>query len=290
MAEGLDISEHQGFLPPEFFDQWDYVIIRAFNENGYPDKTFNDNWRKAAGRTLRGVYGWPTPFIAGDDFARGQALVDIAPDAEAGYWADVERVSGGVASVHEVEQYLRGIESRGKRAGIYSNIGELPRSPYIDAHDWWMADYGPNNGTRHDPFAQAPVPPPDRPYTIHQYTSNPLDRNWSSDLAWADAPSAPTTPEQRFTKGEPVLLIADTDTGKWFLTVLATGFIKEVATDDAIEMVASGIVWCKMPEAFARELASAAEAQAVAVASHGGNGGGTAATAFDFTGHASPTA
>ncbi len=196
MAEGLDISEHQGTLPAEFFDQWDYVIIRAFNENGYPDRTFNDNWRKAAGRTLRGVYGWPTPFIPGDDFRLGQVLVDIAPDAEAGYWADREWV-GGVASVDEVENYLRGIESRGRLAGVYSNINELPRSPYLDARPWWMADYGPNNGVRHDPWQQAPVPPNDRPFTIHQYTSTPLDRNWSADLAWTGATPTPTPRPKR---------------------------------------------------------------------------------------------
>jgi hypothetical protein len=179
MPEGCDISEHQGNLPADWFDQWDYCIIRAFNENGYPDIKFAQNWDRARGHTLRGVYGWP---IAGAGFARnhtaGAQLVATAPDAEAGYWADVEHSGRGLASADETEAYLRGIGGRCR--GFYSNVGELPRSPFLDAEQWWVANYSVNDGTRH------PVNTP-RPWVIHQYTSNPLDKNFSPNLDWLGA-------------------------------------------------------------------------------------------------------
>lgn len=189
MPEGCDISEHQGDLAPDWFDQWDYVIIRAVNENGYPDVKFRQNWERAAGRTLRGVYGWPIP--GGRNLALGADLVEVAPDAEAGYWADVERSGRGLASPDDVKEYLRGIGDHVR--GFYSNIPECPRSPFLDGEMWWVADYGPNNGQRHDPYEQPPKP--DRPYTIHQYTSNPLDTNYSETLDWTGA-SSPEPPKE----------------------------------------------------------------------------------------------
>jgi hypothetical protein len=178
--EGVDISEHQGDLAPEWFDQWAYVIIRAFNENGFADIKFAQNWARAEGRTKRGVYGWPIP--GRDNFVFGRTLVQAAPGAEAGYWADVENSGRGLATAAETEAYLRGIEDAGGFAGFYSNIGQCPRNPYLEAHDWWMADYGPNDGSRHDPNEQPPRP--QRPYTIHQYTSIPLDTNYADSLDW----------------------------------------------------------------------------------------------------------
>lgn len=188
MPEGVDVSEHQGVKDGDWFALFDYAILRAFNENGYRDRVIDQTWANAAGRTLRGVYGWPIP--GADNFALGRQLVEEFPGAEAGYWADREVSGRGVASASEVEWYLKGIEAAGGKAGFYSNIGECVFSPYLDAHDWWMADYGPNNGARHDPNAQPPIP--GRPYTIHQYTSaGGLDRNWSDTLDWAQ----PTIPE-----------------------------------------------------------------------------------------------
>jgi len=176
MPEGCDVSEHQGNLSAEWFGQWSFCIIRAYNENGYPDRTFQQNWARAAGRTLRGVYGWPIP--GGDNRALGAQLVRTAPGAEAGYWADVEHSAQGIPSAADVEAYLRGIGDHPR--GFYSNIGECPRSPFLERELWWMADYGPNNGQRHDPNAQPPRPT--RGWAIHQYTSNPLDLNYASTL------------------------------------------------------------------------------------------------------------
>ncbi len=213
MPEGVDISEHQGVWTSEQFDGFDYAILRAFNENGYRDRVIGQTWANAAGHTLRGIYGWPIP--GENNFELGARLVREYPGAEAGYWADREVSSRGVASAGEVEDYLRGIESQGGKAGFYSNIGECVFSPYLDVHDWWMADYGPNNGTRHDPNEQAPRP--SRPYTIHQYSSaGGLDRNWSDTLDWTDTP-APAPPPAPRPKDESMFIIKNRDTGAWTL-------------------------------------------------------------------------
>lgn len=185
MPWGCDISEHQGVWSPEQFAEYDWVIIRAYNENGFPDRTFAQNWENARGRTLRGVYGWPIP--GGSNLALGAQLVAIAPDAEAGYWADVERSGRGLASGEDVRNYLVGIGDRPR--GFYSNIPECPRSQFLDGEHWWVADYGPNDGSKHDPDEQAPRP--QRPYTIHQYTSNPIDKNHCENLDWTGTSPEP---------------------------------------------------------------------------------------------------
>lgn len=180
MAQGVDTSEHQGLLDAAWFAQWDFAILRAFNENGFGDQTFAANWPQAGGqmRHGRGVYGWP---IAGaNNRALGQQLVDMAPDAELGYWADYEQPPGrALASPAELEEYIRGIQDRGKPAGFYSNVPELPRTPFLDATTYWVAGYGPNDGAEH------PLnPAPGRDYLIHQYTSaGGLDRNSADDAA-----------------------------------------------------------------------------------------------------------
>jgi cell wall-associated NlpC family hydrolase len=175
VPEGADVSEHQGLLPADWFAQFDFVIIRAFNENGYPDKQFTRNWDNARGRTLRGAYGWPIP--GEDNRAIGQMLVDFAPGAEFGYWADVEHSRRGLASAADVEQYLLGIGPHLR--GFYSNPSELPRSVLLDQENWWVAAYGPNDGQRHDRAFP-------REWVIYQYTSaGGLDRNYAPSLIWA---------------------------------------------------------------------------------------------------------
>lgn len=199
MAFGIDISEHQGYWAPDQFNGWDFAILRARNENGYNDRRFADHWRSAADRTARGVYGWP---IAGagieTNYAAGLALVRDFPGSEFGYWADVEHSGRGTAEAQEVEAYCRGIQDAGGAVGFYSNIGELPRSPYLDSLPWWMADYGPNNGERHDPDAQAPRPPQDRPWAIHQFTSaGGLDVNFAPSLSIFTGTPARPSPKRK---------------------------------------------------------------------------------------------
>ena len=57
---GAGISTFQGDLDPTWFDQWDFVIVRAFDRHGNLDDAFHRNWNNAKGRTLRTtpVHDW----------------------------------------------------------------------------------------------------------------------------------------------------------------------------------------------------------------------------------------
>jgi hypothetical protein len=213
MAEGCDVSEHQGVLSGDWFAQFEYSILRAFNEWGNRDRVIDATWHTAAGRTRRGVYGWPIP--GHDNRALGRQLVEAFPGAEACYWADREHSNAGLASEWDVEEYLRGIEDAGGRAGFYSNIPECPRTSFLDGHMWWMADYTYNNGQRQDPHMMAPRP--NRDYTIHQYSSaGGLDRNWSDNLDWTGyAPPAPAPEPEPVWEDEMSFTATDEQNQTW---------------------------------------------------------------------------
>lgn len=189
MPTGADISAFQGARTPEWFDQWDFVLIRAFDRHGNVDTQFAYNWSTSRGRCPRGAYGWPKP--GADNHALGQALAAAAGDAELGVWADYEHSTEyGLASVDDLADYLAGIGDRPK--GVYSNIPTYPGG-VADGLPWWMANYGPNDGIRHDPS----LPPP-RPWQIHQYTSrggpggSGLDLNYAPTLDLWEKPKMPT--------------------------------------------------------------------------------------------------
>lgn len=206
MSRGLDISEHDngrhgGRLGPDFFAGYDFVIVRAANENGLDDRWVRENIEDvlAAGKPL-GIYCWP---LAGRGVAPNRthgALIASAysdPRPPLGFWADREVVGGVIADVDEVEGLCAGFEQVEQGAGHYSNDGECARSDYLDARPWWMSDYGPNDGAYHDPNEQPPVPA--RDYQLHQFTSvgdsgNPLDVNDCADLAALIARMGGTVP------------------------------------------------------------------------------------------------
>jgi hypothetical protein len=180
---GADVSVFQGWLDPWFFDQYEFVIIRAFDRHGALDKRFVENWHKAYGRTLRGAYGWPKP--GADNRALGAQLAAVAGDAEFGLWADFEfSPEYGIASLDDLLTYLDGIGTRHK--GVYANIPTyrefLIDSP-VDHYPWWVANYGPNNGQRNPLSLPAP-----RPYQIHQFTSRGGPGGSGLDLNWAEEP------------------------------------------------------------------------------------------------------
>lgn len=185
MPEGVDVSQFQGDIDPDWFDQWDFVIVRAFDRHGDLDKRFVRNWQNAYGRTLRGVYGWPKP--GADNRALGQALAAAAPDAEFGYWADYEHSAEyGLASHDDLEDYLAGIGDRPK--GVYSPVGSYPGG-VADSLPWWVANYGPTDGRPRNYGERLELPPLPRPYQVHQFTSQGngpgapgLDRNYAPTL------------------------------------------------------------------------------------------------------------
>lgn len=149
MAEGRDTWEAYGQLGPGYFRQWDFALIRAFNEHGSLDREFAASWASSRGacRFGRGAYGWP---IAGrDNFALGRFLASVARDAELGCWADYESPPRApLPSPGELQAYLEGIESVGVPAGFYSNLSELPRSGWLDARSYWFAGDHPERAGR----------------------------------------------------------------------------------------------------------------------------------------------
>lgn len=152
-VDGRDISELNGPLPASWFGGLGFVIVRAFNERGRLDKRLDQYLAASAGVTARGVYGWP---IAGDDnHTLGRALGFIGRDLELPAWADYEL--GGRArlpDVRELEDYCRGIESAGCRAGWYSNRTDYRTSPVLDTYPWWYANPSHNPAPREPAIVQ----------------------------------------------------------------------------------------------------------------------------------------
>lgn len=174
LIHGCDISDDnsKSGMPVDFFRQYQFVIIQAFNEHGHLQSSFATNWSNAASAGIpRGVYGWPIP--GQNNFALGASLASAAPGVELGAYADYEHSPAGLASVPELEDYLRGIESKGVLAGFYSNLSELPDTAFLNAHSWWFAN--PSNN------------PPPRPYTIEQYAVvNGVDLDVADDSILGD--------------------------------------------------------------------------------------------------------
>ena len=199
MPEGVDVSTFQGDLDPEWFEQWDFCIIRAFDRHGDLDARFHRNWSNAAGRTLRGAYGWPKP--GADNVALGRMLAAAAADAELGLWADFEHSREyGLATPDELADYLAGCSVR--KVGVYSNIPTYPGG-VADDLPWWVANYAENDGARHPLSLPAP-----RDWQIHQYTSaggpggSGLDRNYAPTLdLWRSAVRSPIYPEAQWMPG-----------------------------------------------------------------------------------------
>ena len=186
MPEGVDLSAFQPDPDPEWYTDQGFVLLRAFDRHGNPDARFADRWEISRGRCPRGAYGWPRP--GADNRALGAALAAAALDAELGLWADYEHSDEyGLASVDELAEYLDGIGDR--RKGVYSNIPTYPGG-VADGLPWWVANYGPNDGQRHELSLPAP-----RAWQIHQFTSrggpggSGLDRNYAPTLdLWEHKP------------------------------------------------------------------------------------------------------
>ena len=183
MPEGCDISEHQGDLPPEWFDQWEFVIIRG--HSGYrTDLKFAQNWANAKGRTRRGIYGYLVPDRDPAQQADELAALVAHDPPEFFYWSDAEQ--DGLTADHAVAHCER--LSKHGPTGFYSYVpfltGPLGADPRLRKWPLWVAGYGPNDGRRHK---LDPGPP--WPGIIHQYSSaDGLDRNWADSCEFAGSP------------------------------------------------------------------------------------------------------
>lgn len=214
MPNGADISAFQGDLEPSWFDQWDFVVVRAFDRHGNLDDLFHQNWQNATGRTLRGAYGWPKP--GADNHALGANLAAVAGDGEFGLWADYEwSEEYGFATVDELEAYLAGMGE--VRKGVYANAFAYPYGSGADLYPWWIANYGGHNdGERHpfayrDPHTDEIVPlQVNRPWEIHQFTSKGDGPNSRLDLNFAPTLDLWGTPQPEV---QPVAFLTRADWG-----------------------------------------------------------------------------
>ena len=167
---GVDVSEHQYAQGADWWRQWQFGIIRV--HSGFRD---DNRWQqhledaREAGVPIE-LYGYiEGPSQGANPEAAAARLVELArANSVARVWADAEDES---CTRDVAIEYTDTLRASGLQVGVYANIGDYARcfDGYADDLPWWMADYGPNDGTRHDPFEQAPVPK--REWLIHQYTS-----------------------------------------------------------------------------------------------------------------------
>jgi hypothetical protein len=180
MAEGVDVSEHQGAIDASWWAQWDFAIIRA--HSGYrADHRWPANWA-AARSTLRGCYGYMV--VDRDPAWQAHQLLRLTAGdpPELGWWCDAEEPG---LTVENVLAYMGTLEAAGARCGLYASAsflaGPLRSDRRLARWPLWLAAWGPNDGRRHPP------PPTPWPWSIHQYTSrggpggSPLDRNYADD-------------------------------------------------------------------------------------------------------------
>jgi len=180
-------------------------------------------------------------------------LVDLFGVGPLGLAADAEHSQRGFAGFDEVEGFCRGAQDAGALPLYYCAISELYRTQYLDSVAWWVADYGPNDGRYHDPAEQPPVPPADRPWSIHQFTSlgwpggGSLDVNYAPNLDFAGAPATPLPKEQD------VYLVRNRDTGTHTLYT-ALGATANVDETFANELAFSGVPRYDLPGGVADSL------------------------------------
>lgn len=209
MATGVDVSEwdvkrHPGVINRGWMAGFDFVIVRVANENGIPDQfaSWLVNEARACGKPWGG-YAWPVVGRSPEwnhGYARG--LVEQWGVGPLGLAADAEHSPRGFAGPELVEAFCRGVQAAGTVAPYYCAIGELHRTPFLDTLPWWLADYTYNDGAYYPPEHRPPVPPPGRPWAVHQFTSRgwpdggSLDVNYAATLDWAQLPTRrPEAPE-----------------------------------------------------------------------------------------------
>ncbi len=262
MATGVDVSEwdvgrHPGMNWTAFFQQYDYVIVRVANENGYADvyaQMLTDAAR-ASGKAW-GCYAWPLIGQGFDaNYAHAQHLVARWNPGACGMAADAERVGGRLANPDDIEGFCRGVQDAGHVALYYCACLELHRTAYLDTLPYWVADYGPNNGGYHDPYEQWPVP--DRPWTVHQFTSlgwpggGSLDVNYSPNLDWAGGGGVPPiTPRP---KENDLYIVRNRDSGARTLYT-ALGSTPNIDENFSNELQFAGVPYYDVPGGVADSL------------------------------------
>lgn len=175
-AYGVDISEHNTDIN---VSKYDFVIIRAcYGENA--DSKFEEFVSKCEKANIPyGVYCYD--YALNDDEAKAEAdyILNLIKDKniQMGVWFDMEDADGykkkkGVLTKERCTNSCRlfcdALKAKGYYTGVYTSTSWI--GAYVDTeYPLWIANWGTNDGTIQSDQSDKAV--------IHQYTSNPIDRN-----------------------------------------------------------------------------------------------------------------
>ena len=185
-CEGIDISEHNGDIDLTPYTNNNFVIIRAgwwINE----DQKFKRNVELCEKLGIPyGLYWYSYALDEEQALLEANAFIELANTCKPnfGLWVDVEpdnwkrqnhpQWAKGYPDKEYlypiVDTFCKTLEKAGYDVGIYAGNGFYDRIP--ERYALWYPNYNINDGNRHD-----------NGYInicyIHQYTSNPIDRNYA---------------------------------------------------------------------------------------------------------------
>lgn len=173
---GVDVSEHNTDIN---VSKYDFVIIRAcYGEN--TDKKFESFVKACESANIPyGVYVYD--YALNDDEAKAEAeyVLNLIKDKniQMGVWFDMEDADGykkkkGVLTkercTNSCKIFCDILKSKGYYTGVYTSTSWI--GTYVDTdYPLWIANWGTNDGNIQSDQSSVGV--------IHQYTSNPLDKN-----------------------------------------------------------------------------------------------------------------
>lgn len=173
---GIDLSEHNGDVD---LSKYDFAIIRAcYGEN--TDSKFEELISKCEKANIPyGVYCYD--YALNDNEAKAEAnyILNLIKDKniQMGVWFDMEDADGykskkGVLTkercTNSCRLFCNALKAKGYYTGVYTSTSWI--GAYVDTeYPLWIANWGTNNGEIQSDQSNKAV--------IHQYTSNPLDKN-----------------------------------------------------------------------------------------------------------------
>ena len=173
---GVDVSEHNTDIN---VSKYDFIIIRAcYGEN--TDKKFESFVKDCESANIPyGVYVYD--YALNDDEAKAEAeyVLNLIKDKniQMGVWFDMEDADGrkkknGVLTkercTNSCKIFCDILKSKGYYTGVYTSTSWI--ETYVDTeYPLWIANWGTNDGNIQSDQSSVGV--------IHQYTSNPLDKN-----------------------------------------------------------------------------------------------------------------
>lgn len=173
---GVDVSEHNTDIN---VSKYDFVIIRAcYGEN--TDEKFESFVKACESANIPyGVYVYD--YALNDDEAKAEAeyVLNLIKDKniQMGVWFDMEdadqyKSKKGVLTkercTNSCKIFCDILKSKGYYTGVYTSTSWI--GTYVDTeYPLWIANWGTNDGNIQSDQSSVGV--------IHQYTSNPLDKN-----------------------------------------------------------------------------------------------------------------